>query len=504
VLALLLLMSSIPKAIFQNVVEGFASVSSSPAESVKRTVRIKVLRRQGKHKQADALETQEGYVGNQTIVAGTADYGFKHFADAWRQYKAIINSQGEEKKVVEIFKGKIPKKFNYKNYGVIRLPATLLPENFMDEEHIAKSQATTDKSIHDMEFGAVFAMDSNGFYKRSLIESCVVKPENMPMKYDDIQVFTAKVRGNSELEYVYAIDPASESDNFCITVLEMHKTHRRVVYCWTTDRQKFKELVKKGEVEERSFYGYCARKIRLLMRVFPCKHIMLDAQGGGKAGVYEALNDPDKMLPDEQNIWEIREDDVVKDTDRLRGLHILEFVEFVRADWVREANHGLKKDLEDQKLLFPYFNPVQLWYAAKLDKKNDTREYDTIEDAVTEIEQMKEELATIVHTQTAVTNRDKWDTPEVIGRSEERRRQRKDRYSALLMANMAARQLQKNVFIKNDNNVTGGFANQIVHDARQRQLQDREKKILPMYAEGPEWFIEQNKVPLGKAVMRRR
>jgi hypothetical protein len=37
--------------------------------------------------------------------------------------------------------------------------------------------------------------------------------------------------------------------------------------------------------------------------------------------------------------------------------------------------------------------------------------YDTLEDCVLEIEDLKDELATIVHTQTGTSMRDRWDTP---------------------------------------------------------------------------------------------
>ena len=96
--------------------------------------------------------------------------------------------------------------------------------------------------------------------------------------------------GDKDKKYVFGIDPASEVDNFSIVVLELHKGHRRIVHCWTTNRGEHKEKVKKGYSKETDFYSYCVRKIRDLMKLFPCAHIALDAQGGGIA-VMEGMHD---------------------------------------------------------------------------------------------------------------------------------------------------------------------------------------------------------------------
>ena len=77
------------------------------------------------------------------------------------------------------------------------------------------------------------------------------------------------------------------------------------------------------------------------MLKFPCVHIALDAQGGGIA-VEEALHDRDKLREGELPIWPIIDIDKEKDTDGHAGLHILELCQFAKADWLAEANHGLR------------------------------------------------------------------------------------------------------------------------------------------------------------------
>jgi hypothetical protein len=97
----------------------------------------------------------------------------------------------------------------------------------------------------------------------------------------------------------------------------------------------------------------------------------------------------------------------------------------------------LRKDLETKNLLFPAFDSVTQEMAIREDKLL-RREFDTLEDCVVEIEELKDELSSIIHDQTP-SGRDKWDTPEIKLPNQKKGRLRKDRYSALLLANMGAR-----------------------------------------------------------------
>ena len=469
--------ASIPREIFENVVAGFAAVSSSPVENVKRIAAGKKAKELGKEQ--EAIKEDELVKANQIILSGTAYYDFNHFAEYWKKWKAIINSKGNPSKLKEIFGDdeELHSGFDWKEYSIIRIPYELLPEGFMDAAQVARSKATVHSGIYQMEFGACFTTDSQGFFKRSLIESCVVK-KNEPVVLPSGEVFFESVlRGDPNKRYVFGIDPASEVDNFSIIVLEQHVDHSRIVHCWTTNRSEHKDKLKRGLVKESDFYSYCSRKIRDLMKLFPCERIALDAQGGGIA-IMEALHDPDKIQDGELPIWEIIDDDKEKDTDGNPGLHILEMCQFAKADWVSEANHGTRKDFEDRVLLFPYFDSVSLGLALSDDKMT-KRKMDTLEDCVMEIEELKNELSLIMMSQTP-SGRDKWDTPEIKLPGGRKDRLRKDRYSALIMANMAARTMRRTP-PPIDYESVGGFVG---------GLQSKEEG--PMFM-GPSWWTEKMK-----------
>ena len=92
----------------------------------------------------------------------------------------MIESQGRPERLREIFGGEDPPDtFDWTQYSVIRIPYELLPRGFMDADQVARSKATVHAGIYQMEYGACFTRDSQGFFKRSLIGSCVTNDRNL-------------------------------------------------------------------------------------------------------------------------------------------------------------------------------------------------------------------------------------------------------------------------------------------------------------------------------------
>ena len=470
--------ASISPDIYETVVAGFAAVSASPIENVKAEARKQAMKDMGVWN--DELESLTKKMGNQAIISGTADYSFKHFAKYWERYRRIIDSKGDPQKLVDIFGEEPSENFNWKDYSVIRIPYELIPKGFMDDKQVSRAKATIHTGIYNMEYAACFVKDSEGFFRRSLVESCVVDDKGSITINDKPIIFDAATKGNPNLQYVYGIDPASEKDNFSIVILELHPDHSRVVCVWTTNRTNFKERQKTGLIDEHDFYGFCARKIRNLMKIFPCARIGLDAQGGGVA-IEEALHDKNKLKEGEQLIWPFIDYNKSKDTDSQPGLHILELVQFARAEWTAQANHGLRKDLEDKALLFPRFDNLTLGLTMDQEGKDILQDdlnpiYDNLSECVLEIEELKNELTTIVMSQTSTGAgaRDRWDTPEVKMQNGKKGRLRKDRYSSLIIANMMARQFRNQL-------------QSVEYDVIGENARNAVKTKGDMY-KGPQWF----------------
>lgn len=429
--------ASVPVEIFETVIAGFAAVASSPTEQAAAMSRQAAANYFG----FEFADDRDAHIGNQIIVSGTAYYSFNHFAAYHEKYKKFIKLRGDHKKIVELI-GEDWANFNPDDFCIIRIAVDMLPPGFMDAAQVARAKATVNNGIYQMEYGAVFSSDSNGFYKRTLIEGCVVKmgqdiirPNGEILSFRDA-MFEVMTSGNKEKMYVMGIDPAMAADNFSIVILELNQECRKIVYCWTTNKDDHRNKLTLNLTKENNYYAYCARKIRSLMARFNIVNIAIDAEGGGRS-VMESLNDINLIRPGEVPLWPIINFEKPEDTDGMSGSHIIDVIRFAREDWTSQANHGLRKDFEDKVVLFPFFDAISFLDADLKVVLSDNE--DSIDKLIEEIEELKNELSTISVSTTPMTNRERWDTPEIKLPNSKKGRQRKDRYSALLMANMTAR-----------------------------------------------------------------
>ncbi len=486
---------SIDINIFEHVISPFASVTATPVENMIQLGRIQALQQLGHLTDAQVLEQNSQIKSNQNIISGTPGYCFEPFYKYFQRYKGIIQSKGDYRQLEHLFEGDIPASLNHKEFAIVRMPYDIIPPGYMDVSQVEKQKATIHLGIFQAEFGCCFIKDSEGFFRRSLIERCVCGKREAPLVYPSCGEvnFSASLYGSVGKKYVYGIDPASEVDNFSITILELWPEHRRIIFSWTVNRKRHKAKVRKKLVEEHDYYRYCARKIRDLMRVFPTERIMMDKQGGGVA-VFEALSDPNSSMlqPGEKPLWETIVQDEPKDSDNYIGEHIIEFFPVSDASVVSDANHGMKKDFEDRCLIFPQFDSLSMALALEDDKSsgrvkidpNDSEAdklYDTLEDCFLEIEDLKNELVIIEHTKTE-KGRDHWDTPKTIDEVGKKGRLRKDRYSSLLMANYGARQYFKSIPKQKEYQCRGGFA----HEIREHKGNKKE----PLFI-GPTWYTNE-------------
>lgn len=476
--------SSSPE-IYETVLSGFGAVSQNPVENVIKAAKRNRMIKDGTWTSAHEF-TYEMRSNNQSIISGTADYSFKHFAQYWRRYKQIVESRGNKEKLEDAFNGEIPVGIKWTDFSIIRIPYELTQEGFMDAKQVGRAKSNINEMIYNMEYSCVFWADSAGFFKRSIIEQCVTSEKN-PIRDS---WFDPMTRGDPKKKYIMGVDPASESDNLSIIIIELNKDHNRIVYCWTTNRKDFRKKFDLQKEIEHDFYGYVTRKIRNLMRIFNIISIGIDAQGGG-ISLEEALHDPKKMNKEagEQMLWPTIDPDKHQMTDRMEGPHILEMVQFADYTWLAEANHGMRADMLDKILLFPRYDLLSIGLAYEQgriqvwDDINNKYCENELEDCVLEIEELKNELTTIVmsRSSTSQSARDRWDTPETKDPiTKKKGRLRKDRYSALLIANAIARKTVRAVSLPKFA-MTGGNSRDLVRNNQTGQA-------MPLYIGGPEWL----------------
>ncbi len=472
--------NNLNEEIYQEVIQGFSSVSLNPIEQVRERAKYKAMVELGEISQEKFLEIQASKISNQQIISGTCGYIFEPMYKMWKRYHDIIYSRNDKHKLQQLFGNELPIGYDRKDYAIIRLPYDVFPEGYIDEKSIGRAKATTHSGIFGSEYQTLFLKDSQGFFKRTLIEGAVCgNPLAQIIKKCGEIEFTIMMEGNRTGKYVMGVDPASETDNFALVILEIWEDHRRIVHSWTTNNYLHKMRLKTGLVKEHDYYRSCVRKIRDLMKLFNIEEIAIDAQGGG-GSIREILGDPNYLEPGEHPLYPIKDDSNPRETDHLGGRHILHMIEFASAEWTYNANHNLKQDIETRELLFPacssadfgLLHDMDVLTSRVVEKENqeiaDLRE--TAEDVLLEIEELKNELVLIEHTKTP-SGRDKWDTPQVKGLNAKKGRLRKDRYSALLMANSIGRSMIART-IEFEYNIIGGFAKNLAGKVHPSKIPD--------------------------------
>ena len=159
----------------------------------------------------------------------------------------------------------------------------------------------------------------------------------------------------------------------------------------------------------------------LLLRRFQIVRIAIDAGGGGHT-VKDLLCDEASCKEGDSLIWLYDDEEEAK----YEGRHILDMVNFAPG-WIGEANYGMAADVEHRRLLFPYRT------RAGVSSEEHEKTWE-------EIDKQINEMCMIVVTPTK-TGVQHFDIPELPASQQATLKtyQRKDRYSAILLASYAAR-----------------------------------------------------------------
>lgn len=385
---------SVDPEVMHVVVRGFAATQLDPMTKIKEAARRK---RDGEERIRKPGE------GNQIVIAGTAGFTGGNFHKLYVQYAKIIESKvcgygyDVAKELGEDF-GDIW--IDYRDYGSMQLPWRFVPEGMLDRDMIANAKMTMSTMLFDMEYNCCFADTSRGFFKNSDLEKATGKGK---------EAFMVKTHGNPHREYVMGVDPARTSDAFAITIIEMAKNHRRLVYCTTMTNTPFTES---------------SRKVLQLANKFNVIAIGMDLGGGGQA-VMDFMQDP-AALQGEIPIYPY--DDGTK---ARQGRYILHMINF-EPKWIEESNFLLQRNIERKEVMFP----TKVLGGKGYQGEN----IEALEKTLQEIEDCKKEMMQISVTQT-ITGKRHFDIQPSIEDKKRKIKPRKDRYSSLLIANAIAADL---------------------------------------------------------------
>jgi terminase large subunit-like protein len=449
-------MGSLDDEIFEVVLKPFTAVHANPAQRAAIASVTNRLKSLGANEALiKAIQDSQGF-GNQVIIAGTATIRFNHFYRRFRTYKAFIEAKGDIPKIKEMLlsiqsetAGKTLtlderelKKLasQWHHYAVLQLPYHALPEEFLDEGAVLADKASFSSDRFRREYLAEFPEDSEGFIKRSKIEQATPGMGEQPVEVE--------IYGDPRSMYVLGLDPARWNDNFGLVVLKLTPRGFELVYC---------------DAWNKTEWGVSVEKIRDVCRRFNIVYVAMDSEGGGSAVQELLCKKHDHMgheVPAEDLIWPIH-DQLQNLADRASpGRFMLEMVNFT--SWTPRAAHNLEANIEQRRLLFPgapngvesivkqYRRYAQVDNVSKeleeelsqmlwgldsweADENKTTARlgaYDNISECINEVCAIVKEVT--------VNGVERFILPKLSGQHEGLDVRRRDRFSALLLANYAA------------------------------------------------------------------
>lgn len=342
--------ASIPEDIFDIVIAPFTSVHLNPAERADQFAFMRRLENMGADTRLiKAIESTQGF-GNQIVISGTPSYKHNHFYKRYCVYMAFLKSKGDPKNLKHALEeqrlrstGRLQiisdedvehAETTWRQYAIYQLPYTAIPEGFMEIDTIRNARASYPSHRFAMEYMAEFPDDTDGFIRRSWIDRA------SPRGQGEIPV-SVELYGDPRSTYVMGIDPARFNDNLGVVVLKITPRGKELVYCQAWDRTQF---------------SVSAQKIREIAQRFNISYIAMDVGGGGEQIREWLCKKTDETHP-EDFIWVIPDqmEKYIGDKTSMAapGKKILEMVDFTPS-WISQAAHGVEADIEQCNILFPY------------------------------------------------------------------------------------------------------------------------------------------------------
>jgi len=327
-------------------------------------------------------------IGNSILFASTAYYQFNHLYQRYQYFLKKTNPNSPE----------YDESYKLSVYDIFDAPP-----GWLDLKVIRQQRVSMTKLEWLMENMSIFPKDSGGWYSASLVDSV--------REYGT----RVKLKGDRGKQYVMGIDPARHGDNFAIAVLELGEEKDKLVYCNTLKRDKTLQAQ--------------VKLIRDVLRNFNIVHAVMD-KGGGGTWIRDKLTEPYNYYNPETDTW-VKEEPILdmdfEEHRNLQGRKILQTLQFQAKDNT-EANSYLRAQMENKKISIPRAMTNE-------ENKNLTNKDLQDEEIIfNEIEEMVKEIISIEATplKGGFMN---FDTPT--------RSKKKDRFSAFLLASVAAKKYRE-------------------------------------------------------------
>lgn len=359
----------VPEEVIERIITPMLATQRNPMANVRRIQKEKKLIAEGR-----LLEKTENEK-NKVCGFSSAYFQFNHM------YKTVQNYK--EQAIIE------NRNFGRSNYAVYCFNYKDAPEGFFDTEMIEHAKRNSSELTFNMEYLSEFPKDSEGFFKRSLLDSCVaIKPDE----------FGIELRGEKDARYVLGVDPARNNDTFGLGLMKLVGEQMRLIRVLSFEKMPFPEM---------------AEKVRELCRDYNIIMIGMDAGGGGLA-IKDLLANP--MTAQTPNDILLDMDD--ESTIGVKGKRILRMINFATG-WITDANFDMRSSMEHKKFKIPSIHSSETYIKPEVDAS------DLMDTSIAELFDCVNQIQLIEMTATK-TGALHFDVP--------RQSLKKDKYSAVLIA----------------------------------------------------------------------
>lgn len=357
--------------IIDAVITPMLATQLNPMKNVRRIEKQKKLLAKGLIQEEDLIESTK----NRVVGSSSAYFKFNHMYTTICRYVELARKEKEKTGKTDY----CVNIFNYKD----------APEGFFDDSMIAHAREITPEIIFRMEYLSEFPSDTDGFFKRSLLDSCISHGKN---------AFMLESKGEQGYKYFLGIDPGGNNDAFALSIVKLVNGEARLVRVISYMKTPLPII---------------AQDIRALMKDYDFLMIGMDDGGGGFA-MRDLLADPMTAELESDIILDMDNED---SSSRV-GRKILRMVNF-NPKWISEANFDMRTAFEHKKFLLPAVETGDT-HIKPLEDSSD------IEDTM-----LAEYISAFNEVQSIVVTSSKSGSLHFDTQSQ---RMRKDRYSATLIA----------------------------------------------------------------------
>ena len=372
------------------------------------------LIRQGAMKEEDRMVFENN---SKMIALSSASYTFENLYKTYKEWLQNIYSKEQKES----------------SYFISQLSYESLPEEMIDTAVIeAAREGGTSNASFQREYCAQFTDGSDSYFSAKKMHECTIPDGEHP---------TTKVRGDSELKYICAIDPSFSnsptSDYFAMSVMELNQETN-------TSTLVHGYAVAGGDLKDHIQY------FEYLCDAFDFEMICIDNAG---FQFIDSCNES-KTFTKNLDFFEFNSDaegiNYEKEIRRARKEYNKEagkicYKQIFTSNWLRKANEHLQASIDHKRLWFASKATASTEAFNRMTNQTISYKYpqgETILDLIEEqdnlIYQTKKQCA-LIEVKSTAKGTQTFDLPQHLKRNTSVSRARRDNYTTLMIGNWAVK-----------------------------------------------------------------